>query len=171
MDENYTISDCFSDDCPYWIDRATAQERYNIPDKKWKKLEKKKTYVVRLISNDSVKYWEPDIQRMLESERTGKPYTESELLPLINANCFEAVDSFIFHKPLFFGTLCLLACWTVMPRYGFYNAGFAAWNIVILVIASGVVFYSTKYGDKLYWRFKLKRLRRYLDEKNIDDDL
>lgn len=169
MDENFTLADCFADDCPLWLDKATAQERYNLSDRKWKKLVKNKDHISRYLNGDSLTFWEPDIKRKLECERTGEPYTESELLPLIKANCLEAANPLIFHQSIFIATLCILACWTVVPRYGFYNAGLTSWNIAIIAISAVGIFYSTSYGSGLYWRYRVRQLVKRQKQRQEED--
>jgi hypothetical protein len=160
MQDFRSLVDYMHCNCSYWIDRTTAQQRYNISDKTWKKLERKKTYVVRMYTNKPVRYWEPDIQRMLECDRTGQLYTKSELLPIYNSRIFCTDNSFIYHHSLFWKTIALLVFWTLMPQVGFYDAGVAVWNIVLIVVASGALFYSTRFGDLMYWTFRATSFTR-----------
>lgn len=146
--------------CPQWIDRATAQQRYNIPDKKWKKLQRKRFHVVRLYWTKPVKYWEPDIQRMLECDRTGTPCAESDLTPIYFTDEYISNNALPAHVTLLCQTMAFLSYWTMMPWVGFYADGLSVPNIILLILASGFLFCSTPFGYRIYQNLRKKYVPR-----------
>lgn len=149
---SYTID--ISPESPNWITKETAQERYSLSEKKLKKWGWK--YVGRRFYGDHMRYWEPDIQNMLECKRTGKRARRSPLTYIFSYYYPLTWDPIPFNNPRALPTLCILACWTVMPVCGFYQAGFTFLNILLLLTGIGLIFITREYYLDIYFYVKKK---------------